>query len=63
MRPVMGRLEPVDDGCVLVGSTSNPDMYAAEWLAAVPCSFRVEGGDELRTAVAALTARLRAALS
>jgi hypothetical protein len=28
IRPPMGRLEPLGDGCVLVGSTRNPDMYA-----------------------------------
>ena len=36
IRPPMGRLEPLGDGCVLVGSTSNPAMYAQEWLASVP---------------------------
>ena len=58
----MGRLEPLDDGCVLVGSTSNPAMYAQEWLAGVPFDFRVEGGPELRHAVADLAVRLGAAL-
>ncbi len=54
----MGRLEPCGSGCVLVGSTSNPAMYAGEWLATVPFAFRVEGGPELQAAVAALAERL-----
>ncbi|MCC8251578.1 helix-turn-helix transcriptional regulator [Saccharothrix luteola] len=62
IRPPMGRLEPLDDGCVLVGSTSNPAMYAQEWLATVPFAFRVEGGPELRAAVVALAARFAAAV-
>jgi predicted DNA-binding transcriptional regulator YafY len=63
IRPPMGRLQPTEDGCVLVGSTSNPAMYAQEWLAAVPFAFRVEGGDELRAAVAAVATRFAAALA
>lgn len=59
----MGRLEASDDGCVLVGSTRNPQMYAQEWLATVPYPFRVEGGPELRAAVAALAERLAAAVA
>ena len=66
----MGRLEAVDDGegdgeggCVLVGTTRNPAMYAQEWLASVPFAFRVEGGPELREAVATLAARLAAAVT
>jgi hypothetical protein len=36
-------------------------MYAGEWLAAIPITFHVEGGPELRAAVAAgLTAALGA---
>ena len=62
VRPPMGRLEPTDEGCVLVGSTSNPTMYAAEWLTRVPLPFRVEGGPELRAAVGALADRFSAAL-
>lgn len=62
IRSPMGRLEEVDDGCVLVGSTSNPTMYAAEWLAALPFDFQVEGGPELCDAVAAVAARLTAAV-
>jgi hypothetical protein len=63
IRPPMGRLEPLGDGCVLVGSTSNPAMYAQEWLAGVPLAFRVEGGPELRAAVQTLARRLAAALT
>ncbi|WP_053716904.1 helix-turn-helix transcriptional regulator [Saccharothrix sp. NRRL B-16348] len=62
IRPPMGRLEPLGAGCVLVGSTSNPAMYAQEWLATVPFNFRVEGGPELRAAVVALAARFAAAV-
>lgn len=63
IRPPMGRLEPAGDGCVLLGSTGNPAMYAQEWLAAVPLPFRVEGGPELRAAVAEVSARFAAALA
>jgi predicted DNA-binding transcriptional regulator YafY len=63
IRPPMGRLEQYGDGCVLVGSTSNPVMYAQEWLACVPFAFRVEGGPELRAAVAELAQRLTAAVT
>jgi biotin operon repressor len=62
IRPPMGQLRPWEDGCVLVGSTGNPVMYAQEWLAAMPFDFHVEGGDELRAAVAAVAARFAAAL-
>ncbi|MGH7667555.1 MAG: helix-turn-helix transcriptional regulator [Candidatus Dormibacteria bacterium] len=61
--PAMGRLEPSGDGCVLVGSTSNPTMYAQEWLAAIPFAYRVEGGPELRAAVATLASRCAAAVA
>ncbi|MET1004187.1 MAG: WYL domain-containing protein [Propionibacteriaceae bacterium] len=61
--PLMGRLEPLGDGCVLVGSTSNPTMYAEEWLASVPFAFRVEGGPELRAAVVRLATTLSGALA
>jgi predicted DNA-binding transcriptional regulator YafY len=59
----MGQLTPVDSGasCVLVGSTRNPAMYAGERLAGIPFPFRVQGGPELRVAVAALARRLAAA--
>lgn len=63
IRPTMGHLDAHPDGCVLVGSTSNPAMYAQEWRATVPFEFRVEGGDELPSAVAALAARCAAAVS
>jgi predicted DNA-binding transcriptional regulator YafY len=63
IRAPMGRLEPSGDGCVLVGSTSNPAMYAQEWLANVPFAFRVDGGQELRAAVASLALRFAAAVS
>ncbi|MFI7492761.1 helix-turn-helix transcriptional regulator [Micromonospora echinaurantiaca] len=63
IRPPMGRLEPYGDGCVLLGSTRNPMMYAQEWLATVPIDFRVEGGPELRDAMATLAARFNAAVA
>ena len=63
IRAPMGRLETHPSGCVLVGSTSNPTMYAQEWLATIPFAFRVEGGDELRAAVAALASRCAAAVA
>jgi predicted DNA-binding transcriptional regulator YafY len=63
IRAPMGRLEPSGDGCVLVGTTSNPTMYAQEWLASVPFAFRVDGGHELRAAVATLASRFAAALA
>ncbi|MFT4296026.1 MAG: WYL domain-containing protein [Micropruina sp.] len=62
LRAPMGRLEPDGDECVLTGTTSNPQMYAGEWLAQVPFPFRVEEGPELRAAVAELADRLRAAV-
>jgi len=63
IRAPMGRLEPHPSGCVLIGSTSNPAMYAQEWLVTVPFAFRVEGGEELRAAVAALASRCAAAVA
>ena len=64
VRPPMGRLERTGDSerCVLTGTTSNPAMYAGEWLAAIPIRFHVEGGPELRAAVATVAERLTAAL-
>ena len=64
VRPPMGRLTRTSNGerCVLTGTTSNPAMYAGEWLAAIPIQFHVEGGPELRAAMAAVTERLTAAL-
>lgn len=59
LRSTMGRLEPLDDQrCVVVGTTSNPAMVAGEWLAGMPFEFTVEGGPELRAAVAEVAARL-----
>lgn len=59
VRPVMGHLEPLDDErCLLTGSTSNPQMYAGEWLAGYPFELRVEGGPELRAAVAEVAGRM-----
>jgi predicted DNA-binding transcriptional regulator YafY len=65
VRPPMGRLSATADGarCVLAGTTGNPAMYAGEWLAAIPVPFQVEGGPELRAAVAAVAARLTASLT
>ena len=62
MRPPMGRLEPAGETCVLIGSTSNPTMYAQEFLAVVPFTFRVEAGEELRAAVARVAQRFAAAV-
>ncbi len=60
----MGRLEPLDgERTLLVGSTSNPAMYAGEWLAAIRLPFRVEGGPELRAAVAEVVDRMSAAVA
>ncbi len=61
--PAMGRLQAHPDGCVLVGSTGNPRMYAGEWLASIPHPFRVEEGPELRWAVGEVAQRLRAAVA
>ncbi|MEU2561012.1 WYL domain-containing protein [Streptomyces longispororuber] len=63
IRPPMGRLEASGDRCVLTGSTGTPDMYAEKWLARMPFAFRVEGGPELRAAVAAVAARFAAAVN
>ena len=62
--PPMGRLDPCDDGtrCVLRGTTSNPHMYASEWLAPIPYPMQVIGGAELRSAVERVATRLRSAL-
>ena len=59
----MGRLHPDGQRCVLVGSTSNPAMYAQEWLARVPLPFHVEEGPELKQAVAALATHLGSSLT
>lgn len=63
IRPPMGRLHEHPAGCRLVGSTSNPAMYAQEWLAPLPFSFVVEGGEELRAAAGAVAARWTAAVA
>lgn len=62
--PTMGELTPLDGGasCLLVGSTRNPAMYAGERLAGIPHPFRVQGGPELRDAVAALARRMASAV-
>lgn len=63
IRPPMGRFEPAGEGCVLIGSTSNPEMYVQEWLAAIPYDFWIEEGPELRTAAATLADRISGSLS
>jgi predicted DNA-binding transcriptional regulator YafY len=62
--PPMGRLEPIDGGarCAVIGSTSNPAMYAGERLAAIPFPFHVKGGPELREAVADVARRMATAV-
>lgn len=62
VHPAMGRLERHTDGCVLVGTTSNPTMYAREWLARIPLPLRVEGGVELLDAMRTVAAQLAAAV-
>ena len=63
LRPTMGRLEALDEErCVVTGSTNNPQMYAGEWLAGLPFELTVEGGPELRAAVAEVAGRLGRAL-
>jgi predicted DNA-binding transcriptional regulator YafY len=61
--PPMGQLTPTGDGarCILRGTTNNPTMYAAEWLAAIPHPFRVIDGTELRDAVTDVGRRVLAA--
>ncbi len=64
VHPPMGRLAPLDgDRCLLTGTTSNPVMYAGEWLAGIPLPFRVEGGAELTEAMSTLVQRLGASVS
>lgn len=62
VHPAMGRLERHTNGCVLVGSTSNPTMYAREWLARFPLPLRVEGGAELVETMRTVAAQLDAAV-
>jgi hypothetical protein len=59
----MGRLEAHGDGCVLVGTTRNPTMYAGDWLARLPFASRVEGSPELEAAVRTLAARFTSAMA
>ena len=62
--PTMGELRAAgEDSCRLTGTTDNPEMYAGEWLAAIPFPVTVEGGPELREAVGALVERLSASLA
>jgi predicted DNA-binding transcriptional regulator YafY len=57
----LGRLTPLDAStCHLLGSTSNPRWYA-EQLAAIPGSYRIAGGPELRGAARVVGERLLAA--
>jgi predicted DNA-binding transcriptional regulator YafY len=57
----LGRLEALEDGRTrLVGSTSNPTWYA-EKLAAVPASYWIISGTEVREAVGRLGRRMLAA--
>ena len=64
IRPTLGDLRELPDGrCELVGSTSNPEAYAGEWLAHVPLPFTVVGGPELRAAVATVAERLARSVS
>jgi predicted DNA-binding transcriptional regulator YafY len=59
IRPTLGDLRELPDGrCELVGSTSNPNAYAGEWLAFVQLPYTVVGGEELRAAVRAVSERL-----
>lgn len=60
--PTAGRLERRDAvSCVLRGTTSAPEAYAAR-LAAVPVPYRVLGGDAVREAVRAIAGRMAAAV-
>ncbi|HXW87036.1 MAG TPA: WYL domain-containing protein [Streptosporangiaceae bacterium] len=57
----LGRLEPVgSEACRLTGSTSNPVWYV-EQLAAIPASYQIMGGPEIRNAARTLGQRLLAA--
>jgi predicted DNA-binding transcriptional regulator YafY len=58
---VLGRLDALDGGTRLTGTTSNPTWYA-ERLAELPAPFRIVHGEEVRTAVRALGERLLAAM-
>jgi hypothetical protein len=64
VRPTLGDLRELPDSrCELVGSTSNPEAYAGEWLAHVPLPFTVVGGPELRAAVTVVAERLARSVS
>lgn len=65
VRGPMGRLSPLDDGerTLLTGTTSDAEMYAAEWLAGIPLPFRVEGGPQLVTAMTAVARKLAASVA
>lgn len=64
IRPTTGDLRALPDGrCELVGSTSNPEAYAGEWLAGIPFDFTVVGGEELRAAVGVVAGRLARSVS
>ncbi|HKD96909.1 MAG TPA: WYL domain-containing protein [Micromonosporaceae bacterium] len=56
----LGRLEAVDGGCRLVGSTSNPWWYA-ECLVAIPAPYRIVKCPELQEVARVLGQRLLAA--
>lgn len=61
--PLMGDLVALDkECCLLTGTTSNPSMYAAEWLAPIPYPFTVQGGPELRNAVEVVARRMTRAI-
>lgn len=58
----LGRLEAIDATATrLIGSTRNPRSYA-EQLAMLPGEFRIEAGEEVREALAALAGRLSRAV-
>lgn len=59
----MGELVADGADCLLIGTTSNPEMYAGEWLAQVRLPFVVEGGPELRVAMRELVAKLLASVT
>ncbi|WP_394938060.1 helix-turn-helix transcriptional regulator [Psychromicrobium sp. YIM B11713] len=61
IRPTMGRLEKRHGHCILIGSTSNPAMYAQEWLASIPFSFYLEESPELLVEVEKIASRFTAA--
>lgn len=65
LRATMGTLSELPDEpgrCRLDGSTNNPELYAREWLAALPFDVHVVDSPELAAAVARLARRLSAAV-